>query len=188
VLFDRGDADCELEAFVEIGSHVILDDGESARVVIENLRVIGERGFDLGNRGEAALDGREDAVESRLGLLGRLLLCGHTRGVYHGGRRGHECADRLDVTQHENWKKTARILEAGKRLKIMQTGCDVHHGFQQVRGQRAEGLSRGEASLFRGARGRAEYVGERVKPRSREAVRRFPQGFTRDDRPGETEC
>jgi hypothetical protein len=45
VLFDCGDADCELEALVEIGSHVILDDGEVGRVVIKNLRVIGERRF-----------------------------------------------------------------------------------------------------------------------------------------------
>jgi hypothetical protein len=44
VLFNGGDADCELEALVEIGRHVILDDGQIARVVIENLRVIGERG------------------------------------------------------------------------------------------------------------------------------------------------
>jgi hypothetical protein len=63
-------------------------------------------------------------------------------GVYHGGRRVYECADSLDFTQHENWKKRARILEAGKRLKIMQTGCGVHHGFQQEKGQRCEGLSR----------------------------------------------
>jgi hypothetical protein len=35
----------------------------------------------FGDRGEAALDGREDAVERRLGLLGRLLLCGHMPGV-----------------------------------------------------------------------------------------------------------
>jgi hypothetical protein len=45
VFFDRGDADCELEAFVEIGREVFLDDSEIARVVIKNLRVIGERGF-----------------------------------------------------------------------------------------------------------------------------------------------
>src|SRR5271155_5611028 len=44
VLFDSGDADFKLEAFVEIGREVFLDDGEIARVVIENLRVIGERG------------------------------------------------------------------------------------------------------------------------------------------------
>jgi hypothetical protein len=31
-------------------------------------------------------------------------------------------------------------------------------------------------------------MAERVKPRSREAVRHFPQGFTRDDSPGEDEC
>jgi len=31
-------------------------------------------------------------------------------------------------------------------------------------------------------------VGGGGKPRSREAVRLFPQGFTRDDRPGEVEC
>ena len=30
-------------------------------------------------------------------------------------------------------------------------------------------------------------MAERVKPRSREAVRLFPQGFTRDDSPGEDE-
>jgi hypothetical protein len=30
-------------------------------------------------------------------------------------------------------------------------------------------------------------MAERVKPRSREAVRHFPQGFTRDDSPGEDE-
>ena len=30
-------------------------------------------------------------------------------------------------------------------------------------------------------------MAERVKPRSREAVRHFLQGFTRDDSPGETE-
>jgi hypothetical protein len=34
VLFDCGAADCELEALVEIGSHVILDDGEVARVLL----------------------------------------------------------------------------------------------------------------------------------------------------------
>jgi hypothetical protein len=31
-------------------------------------------------------------------------------------------------------------------------------------------------------------MAERVKPRSREAVRVFAQGFTRDDSPGETGC
>jgi hypothetical protein len=31
-------------------------------------------------------------------------------------------------------------------------------------------------------------MAERVKPRSREAVRHFPEGFTRDDSPGEDEC
>jgi hypothetical protein len=30
-------------------------------------------------------------------------------------------------------------------------------------------------------------MAERVKPRSREAVRHFPQGFTRDDGPGDDE-
>jgi hypothetical protein len=86
VFFDRGDADFKLEAFVEIGREVFLDDSEIARVVTENLRVIGERGFHvrdvvfgrhlafdvgdvIGARGEAALDGREDAVERRLALL-----------------------------------------------------------------------------------------------------------------------
>ena len=58
VLFDRGDADFKLEAFVEIGREVFLDDSEIARVVIENLRVIGERGFHVGDVvfGRHALD------------------------------------------------------------------------------------------------------------------------------------
>jgi hypothetical protein len=43
VFFNCGDADFQLEAFVEIGRGVFLDDGEIACVVIENLRVIGER-------------------------------------------------------------------------------------------------------------------------------------------------
>src|SRR5580704_5273691 len=43
--------------------------------------------------GEAAPDGREDAVERRLGLL-RPVLRGHMPGVYHVGRLGHGCADR----------------------------------------------------------------------------------------------
>jgi hypothetical protein len=37
VLFDRRDADFELEAFVEIVRHVVFDDREITRVVIENL-------------------------------------------------------------------------------------------------------------------------------------------------------
>jgi hypothetical protein len=49
VLFDRRDADFKLEASVEIGCEVFLDDGEIARMVIENLRVIGERGFHVGD-------------------------------------------------------------------------------------------------------------------------------------------
>jgi hypothetical protein len=49
VLFNCGDADFKLEAFVEIGCEVFLDDGEIARVVIEHLRVIGERGFHVGD-------------------------------------------------------------------------------------------------------------------------------------------
>jgi hypothetical protein len=58
VFFDRGDADFELEAFVEIGREVILDDSEIARLVVETLRVIGERGFHVGDVvfGRHALD------------------------------------------------------------------------------------------------------------------------------------
>jgi hypothetical protein len=60
-----------------------------------------------------------------------------------------------------------------------------------------------EALLVRGAKGKAGYErqaaasktwqpkhrdgGAGVKPRSREAVRHFPQGFTREDIPGEDE-
>ena len=49
VLFDGCDADIELEAFVELGREAFLDDGEIARVIIENLRVVGERGFHGGD-------------------------------------------------------------------------------------------------------------------------------------------
>jgi hypothetical protein len=51
----------------------------------------------------------------------------------------YECADSVDVTQHENRKKRARILEA----RIMGTGCDVHHGFRERTGGRGAGLSGG---------------------------------------------
>jgi hypothetical protein len=54
---------------------------------------------------------------------------------------------------HENRKKSARILEAGKRLEIMRAGCNVHHGFQQGRGQRGEGLSPAMSLVVEGARG-----------------------------------
>jgi hypothetical protein len=57
------------------------------------------------------------------------------------GRLGYECAYRVDVTQHENRKKRARILEAGKRLKIMQTGWGVHHGCWIRTNVRGAGLS-----------------------------------------------
>jgi hypothetical protein len=154
VFFNCGDADFELLAFVEIGRHVILDDGEIARVVIENLRVIGERGFHVGNiifdgddvfchRGEAAVhlsfeiseaafDGREDAVERCLTLLVRV-LCGHMRGSIPrrsaGVREGYHAARKSE--------KRARILEA----RIMRTGCDVHHGFRERTDARGAGLS-----------------------------------------------
>ena len=49
VLFDRRDTDFKLEALVEIGREVFLDDSEIAHVVIENLRVIGESGFHVGD-------------------------------------------------------------------------------------------------------------------------------------------
>jgi hypothetical protein len=110
----------------------------------------------------------------------------------------------LVATDPENREKSARILDAGERLKIMQTGCCVHHGFQQGRGQRAEGLSpamrlrcsgvrkgeRDTSGRLRRRRHGSQNTGmaERVKPRSREAVRVFAQGFTRDDSPGEDEC
>jgi hypothetical protein len=53
-------------------------------------------------------------------------------GVYHGGQLGHG----KDVTQHENWKKRARILKA----RIMWTGCDVHHGYWVGRDARGAAL------------------------------------------------
>jgi hypothetical protein len=85
VLLDRGDSDFELEAFVEIVRHVVFDDGEIARVVIQNLRVlverlgvVGKRGLHVGDvrgdGGEAAFDHFAEVFESRF-------LRGHTRGV-----------------------------------------------------------------------------------------------------------
>jgi hypothetical protein len=91
----------------------------------------------VGDRGEAALHGREDGVERCLAFPGRV-LCGHMRGVYHGGRLGHERAGGLDNTQHENRKKSARILE----VRIMRIGCDVHHGSRQRRDGRSALLTR----------------------------------------------
>jgi hypothetical protein len=138
MFFDCGDADFELKAFVDF---VLLELGKlgietfdvvfgrylSAKIgdVVFGRHLAFDIGDVFGDRGEtalhlsfkiseAALDGREDAVERRLGLL-RPVLRGHMPGVYHIGRLGHECADRVDVTQHENRGKSARILEAGKR-------------------------------------------------------------------------
>jgi hypothetical protein len=56
-------------------------------------------------------------------------------------------------TQHDNRGKSARILEAGKRLEIMQTGCDVHHGFRQGRDGRGAGLSPAMRLRCSGVRG-----------------------------------
>jgi hypothetical protein len=85
----------------------------------------------------------------------------------------------------------------------MRIGYDVHHGFEEGRGQRGEGLSpamrlrcsgcggeRDTSGRLRRRRHGSENTGmaERVKPRSREAVRLVAQGFTRDDSPGEDGC
>jgi hypothetical protein len=113
----------------------------------------------------------------------------------------------LEGTQHENRGRSARILEAGKPVEIMQTGCGVHHGCWMRTDARGAGLSCGCAvGSGTHARTRDGESGIRVagwgvedmaaktpgmaagvKPRSREAVRRFPQGFTRGDGPGEDE-
>jgi hypothetical protein len=125
------------------------------------------------------------------------------RGVYHGGRRGHECADSADVAQHENRERSARILEARKRLKIMRTEWSAAHGFREWRDGRGAGVSPAmRLRLFRGARGERAMSGRlrrrrhgsqstgmaEREPRSREAVRLVARRFTRDDSPGEDEC
>jgi hypothetical protein len=108
MLFDGGNADFELEAFVDLA---FLELGQLG---VEAIDFTSEVGFDavdlcveffhaavgasdvVGDRGEAliylsfeiceaALDGREDAVERRLALLGRLLFgCGGRHGQRHG--------------------------------------------------------------------------------------------------------
>jgi hypothetical protein len=96
-----------------------------------------------------------------------------------------------------------RAHEFCKR-EIMRTGCDVHHGFGEGTDGRGAGLRGGRRVGCRGVGGGgrdlsvrlrrrrhgSQHTGmvERVKPRSREAVRHLPQGFTRDDSPGEDEC
>jgi hypothetical protein len=44
------------------------------------------------------------------------------------------------ITQHENRKNGARILDAGKGLEIMRIGCGVHHRYWVGRGARGAGL------------------------------------------------
>jgi hypothetical protein len=106
----------------------------------------------------------------------------------------------FDVMQHENPKRTARILDAG----IMRIERDVHHGCRVRTDARGAGLSPAKrlrcSGVRRGSGIRVACCGvddmaahtpgwrRGVKPRSREAVRQFPQGFTRDESPGEDEC
>jgi hypothetical protein len=91
---------------VVLGRHLAFDIGD----------VVGDRGeaavhltFEIS---EAALDGREDAVERRLALLGRLLLCGHIRRVYYIGRLGTSgptvwMSSSMKIVEgaHGNWKR-----------------------------------------------------------------------------------
>jgi hypothetical protein len=97
VLFNGCDADFELEPFVDLALLKLAEPRVEAIDVVFGRHLFAKIGdfvfgrhlaFDIGDivgdRGEAALylslgpDGREDAVEHRLGFLGRLLLCGHT--------------------------------------------------------------------------------------------------------------
>jgi hypothetical protein len=48
---------------------------------------------------------------------------------------------KMDIVEHENWKKSARILDAGRRLEIMRIGCDVPHGCWVRRDWLSKGLS-----------------------------------------------
>jgi hypothetical protein len=198
VLFDCGDTDFKLEALVDFS---LLELGELG---VEALDVV--FGCHLSAKIRDVVLSRhvlDDMAEHFAEFFEADFHCGHIVEVYHGGRRGHECADSADVTQHENRGRSARILEAGKRLKIMRIGCDVHHGFQQGRGQRGEGLSPAMrlrcSGVQRGKRDTSGGLGRRMtwQPKHRDGgagqarsrgrgVLHFPEGFTRDDGPGNT--
>jgi hypothetical protein len=52
----------------------------------------------------------------------------------------------------------------------------------------AEGEAQGMSGRLRRRRHGSQSTGMAARVKSREAVRHFPQGFTRDDSPGEDEC
>jgi hypothetical protein len=149
VLFNRCDADFELLAFVDF---VLLELGQLGVEAIEFRVEL------VDTTVEARLDcceivfGRhvfDDIGEYLANLFeGGFLRC-HTPEVYHADPLGHECADSAGVTQHEKWKKSARILEA----RIMRIGCDVHHGFGERTNARGAGLGGGSGVGCKGSRG-----------------------------------
>jgi hypothetical protein len=138
VLFNCGDADCELEALVDF---VLLELGQFGVEAIYLPREVSLDAVNLCIEAGDVVLGRhvlDDMGEHFGNLFEAGFLCGHMREVYHGGRRGHECADGLDIAEHGNRKKSARILDAG----IMRIGCDVHHGFRERTDAQGAGLSR----------------------------------------------
>jgi hypothetical protein len=150
VRFDRGDADFKLEAFVDFA---LLELGQLGVETIYLRRKVGLDAVDLGvelvdaaikacfGSGQVFL-GRHvlDDMGEHVGDLfeAGFLWC-HMRGVYHADPLGHECTDGFDITQHENRKKRARIVE----MRIMRIGCVAAHGFREGRGRRDAGLSSG---------------------------------------------
>jgi hypothetical protein len=174
MLFDRGNAlkgviDFFLEAgdILDLFSEIVEIPANRFKFALNTCQLSAEirdvvlrrhLAFDIGDvvgdRGEAALTVERitssDALRFLVGFFEAICE------VYHGGRRGHECADGLDVKQHEKRKKSARILEA----RIMRTGCDVHHGCWMRTDARGAGLSRRIAVGFGARSGAATPVAE----------------------------
>jgi hypothetical protein len=85
---------------------------------------------------------------------------------------------------HADWMRRASRISTGERPAGRGVEpCDDASSFRGARGER------NTSGRLRRRRHGSQSTGmaERVKPRSREAVRHFPQGFTRDAGPGEDE-
>ena len=134
MFFDCGDADFELEAFVGLA---LLEFGEFG---VETVDVVFGRhlAFDIGDvvgdRGEAALDGREDAVERRLGLLDGFFfacICGSI---------AYRLAGALEAI--------SRSMKIGKERANFGSGEGFRDHADWMRG--ASRISTGEAGRARG--------------------------------------
>jgi hypothetical protein len=128
MLFNCGDAHFELEAFVEVGRNIALDDSEIVRVVIENLLVIGERGFHVGDvvLGRHALDDKTEHVAE---FLERRFL-GH---AFEASRHIQKSTGRGAVTPSYLWGGEARrrtpLAGVVRRLRSRMTGAGADANF-----------------------------------------------------------